>query len=183
LEYFSAVGCDACERFEVHGLPALLAEAEAGRLRIVFRDVPPAEPAWVDWARTVFCQQEQASYLAARRVTKTMGPKAAPMAAPESAPERADRYGRCLATPGVPSILAFNAAALAATGLPGLPGFVWRDGRGRQDAWSGYRDRPPRTGHAASPVPSQPDAVSETAHGAGLPEEPGTAARASGTGR
>jgi hypothetical protein len=34
----------------------------------------------------------------------------------------------------VPPVLAFNTAAFADTGLPGLPAFVWRDASGRRRA-------------------------------------------------
>ena len=43
LEYFTALGCPACEQFERDVLPSLLAEAEAGQLLVIVRDLPMRE--------------------------------------------------------------------------------------------------------------------------------------------
>jgi hypothetical protein len=141
LEYFAAVGCVACARFEAEQLPALLEAAAAGRVRIVFRDVPPSELAWAPWARRVFCQQEQDDYVDARERTKAAGPDAEPLPAPESAPARARRYRACLAVP--PAVLEVNAWAMAASGLHGLPGFLLTERSGIRTTWSGYGPRGP----------------------------------------
>ena len=44
LEYFTALGCPACEQFERDVLPSLLAEAEAGQLLVIVRDLPAPDP-------------------------------------------------------------------------------------------------------------------------------------------
>jgi hypothetical protein len=129
LEYFTSLGCPACEQFERDVLPGLLAEADAGQLRVVVGELPAPEPSLAHRALSLLCLATGPGYLERRAELKRPGVRA--QASPTG----------CLHDPAAQGVLDFNAAIFRARGFQGTPAFVLishRDGApASQRSWAG----------------------------------------------
>lgn len=120
LEYFSLVDCAPCRQFELVELPALLPLVEAGRLRIVFRDLPPAD-ADVDAALHLFCLQETENFLTARLDAKRTGEYALTLKLRD---RRKARWDECREGVAATRIAAHNMEAFDRHAFVGTPAFT-----------------------------------------------------------
>ncbi len=129
LEYFPALGCPACEQFERDVLPSLLAEAEAGQLLVIVRDLPAPDPSLTHRALALLCLALGPRYLERRAELKR------PSIVAESSPTG------CRHDLAAQGVLDFNAAIFRARGFQGTPAFVLsshRDGAARAHrSWAG----------------------------------------------
>lgn len=125
LEYFSAPDCGPCLRFEKDHLPALLPEVAAGRLRVIFRDLPP-DLADGDLARKLFCLQElphSSDVLAQRRLK--LKTRADDVSLPAPLPGRsAARWEACLTGGEADQVAFHNLETFSSRGFHATPSFV-----------------------------------------------------------
>ena len=138
LEYFGAVDCGPCLRFERSELAELRSEIESGRLRVIFRDLP-ATDAKMPLARQVFCLQELDEVLDARLRLKQSGAASSALAGPVAGRPRA-RFEACLDDPAAETVARHNFEAFSQRGFVATPSFVLthRSASGRsEETWSG----------------------------------------------
>lgn len=113
LEYFTALGCHACEQFEREVLPGLLAEADAGHLRVIVRELPAPDPSLTHRALALLCLSPGPGYLERR----------AEIQRPTAIPSPTASTG-CRHDNAAQGVLDFNAAVFHAQGFHGTPAFV-----------------------------------------------------------
>jgi hypothetical protein len=121
VEYFGAVGCPGCDTFEREVLPVLVASAQAGRLRLIFRDLAPADPSVLPLARDVYCLQERPDLVERRRALKAQVADAP--VEPDTALARA-RDAACRGSGAADRAFLANRRDLEAAGFRGTPAVI-----------------------------------------------------------
>lgn len=129
LEYFTMVGCSSCRKFERDVLPTLLPEVEAGRLRVILRDLSPERARHVPRTVALHCLPIGPDYLERRRALV-------------KAPAEAVGETPACRNPAVAQeVLQANTAAFVAHGFVGTPAFILTHYDGKEvlarDTWSG----------------------------------------------
>lgn len=122
LEYFSIPGCSACREFESIDLEALVPLIDAGRLYLVYRDLPSfADDTFQD--RQTFCLQEHGGYLHVRRKLRSQ-PDFNISTLPRLSRLGEARYRECLTSSAIPSIWSHNHQDFERRGFVATPSFT-----------------------------------------------------------
>lgn len=132
LEYFSTLDCLPCRYFEEQVLTHLLDLADAGVLRLVFRDLAPS-PAVLSDALHLFCHQEYPDYVVHRESFKR-GLKTDTDITLRG--KSRERFEQCIVRQAGLPIMKHNLQAFKASGFQGTPSFILNKA-GHTTRWSG----------------------------------------------
>lgn len=137
LEYFSLVDCIPCRAFEIGELNDVLSAVVDGTLRIVFRDLVPAENVEREGVE-LFCLQELDDFVDTRITAKRTGDYTQSGALLRD--RRLARWEQCLEGKAALEIMAHNQRSFDAYGFVGTPSFILsleHEGTRTDVSWSG----------------------------------------------